>query len=244
MFLSEELKVKQVVLVNEKSYQDNLHCCVEYNALISSIILSLAQWTYPCLPLMRPCDCSTSCTRGFTGRKGSSSAEKKNPTYKRPGSTSIPLRAGLTPVVRDTCSLHGKSTNLPPPLPCANVSVFTFSIRWGYWCAPCCRWTQRENTRFTMADYFSFPGKIWRWRIVKRTLVFWLIQLVTENIVHVRKRKKFSVTRPAIPSREIYVCRNLGYHAVWWQREVKTKQPTFLLTIQLPLQTCYRSMCF
>ena len=183
---------------------------------------------------MRPCERSTWRTRGFAGRR---------------------RVRHLSPVARVSPSLFGKRALCMEnqlachPLPCANVSVFAFSIRWGYWRAPCCGWTQRENTRFTMEDYFSFPGKIWPCRIFKHTLVLRVIQLVTENIVRVRKKRKsyeyLSVTLPAFPSREIYIlCWSLGYHAVWWQREVKTYQPTFSLTIQLPLQTCYRSMCF
>lgn len=38
------------------------------------------------------------------------------------------------------------------------------SVRWCYWRAPCCGWTQRENTRAVMANYFSFSGKVYRIR--------------------------------------------------------------------------------
>ena len=70
------------------------------------------------------------------------------------GSSYIPF-ARVSP-----SSLGTRAPRAAHQLSCANISVFTLSVRCGYWRAPCCWWTQRENTRFTLADYFSFSGKI------------------------------------------------------------------------------------
>ena len=98
------LKDRGVLVGGVKGKINGSYCCMKYDALLSLIISKFGPINIPLSTFDAP-------LRAF------------NVTYARfcrtpESSTSIPRRACLTLLVRETSSLHGKSTNLSPSSLC------------------------------------------------------------------------------------------------------------------------------